>query len=155
MKYLSLLLFAALFVWTWQVIHQDSSISFETHSSIQEKLANLIVDNVKTKRPQAKEVIVDRVWTEPISASQVQAHFIYSFKEASEGGEMVVSRIQGEGLLERQGEKDSDHWKLVKVQTTNDAIVFEDGLVVTPDTVATPDAAAPETTSGPAHEPSK
>ncbi len=140
MKYLSLVLFAALFVWTWQVIHQDSSISFETHSGIQEKLANLIVENVKAKRPQAKEVIVDRVWTEAVTASQVQAHFIYSYKEPSESGEMVASRIQGEGLLEKQGEKNSDHWKLVKVQTTNDAIVFEDGLVVTPDSVTTPEA---------------
>lgn len=152
MKYLSLVLFAALFVWTWQVIHQDSTITFETHSGIQEKLANLIVENVKTKRPQAKEVIVDRVWTEVVSASQVQAHFIYSYREASAGGEMVLSRIQGDGLLERQGDKDSDHWKLVKVQTNNDSIVFEDGLVVTPDSTTPAAEPAPE---NPNHESTK
>lgn len=152
MKYLSLVLFAALFVWTWQVIHQDSAITFETHSGIQEKLANLIVENVKTKRPQAKEVIVDRVWTEVVSVSQVQAHFIYSYREASAGGEMVLSRIQGDGLLERQGDKDSDHWKLVKVQTNNDSIVFEDGLVVTPDSTTPAAEPAPE---NPNHESTK
>lgn len=152
MKYLSLVLFAALFVWTWQVIHQDSTITFETHSGIQEKLANLIVENVKTKRPQAKEVIVDRVWTEVVSASQVQAHFVYSYKETSASGEMVSSRIQGDGLLERQGDKDSDHWKLVKVQTSNDSIVFEDGLVVTPDSSTPAAEPSPENSD---HESSK
>lgn len=145
MKYISVLVFAVFLTWTWHVIHSSSSISFETHSGIQEKLAGLITQTIKAKRPSATDIIVEKLWTEVINDSKVEAHFIYSFKDQSEGG-LVTTEIQGDGMLERQPSQNEneDRWSLTKVHTSNDAIVFDDALIVTADGKETPDEAAPE-----------
>lgn len=133
MKYLSLLLFTVALVLTWKVIHKDPEITFETHSGIQEKLAVFIVDTIKAKKPTATDISIEKVWTEPTGENQVKAFFIYSFKDKTAEG-VVATQIQGEGILERQGmdESGADRWQLTKVQTTNDAIVFDDAMIVTP-----------------------
>lgn len=144
MKYISVLVFTIFLAWTWHVIHSSSSISFETHSGIQEKLAGLITQTIKAKRPSATDIIVEKLWTEVLSDSKVQAHFVYSFKDQSEGG-LVTTEIQGDGLLERQPSQNEneDRWSLSKVHTSNDAIMFDDAMIVTADGKETPDEAAP------------
>ena len=44
-----------------------------------------------------------------------------------------VSKISGEGILDRQTDDGTgnDRWTLTKVTTNSDAVVFEDGLIVT------------------------
>jgi hypothetical protein len=135
MKYLSFIAFSALLIWTWKVIHTDASVNFETHAGIQEKLAVLIADTVKSKRPAATDVIVDRIWTELSGKDQVKAFFVYSFKELGESGELVRNSVKGQSLLERQSkdETGNDVWKLVKIQTNSSNLTFDEGLVVTPD----------------------
>jgi hypothetical protein len=132
MKYLGVIAFVAALTWTWNIIHSDSPVSFETHSGIQEKLAGLIQNTIKAKLPTASDVQIEKIWTELLSPGKVKAFFVYTFRDA-EGGASKTT-IKGEGLLERQAEDGSglDHWVLTKVKTTGDAIVFEDGLVVTP-----------------------
>jgi hypothetical protein len=138
MKYPSSILgvvaFVVAMVWSWNIIHSEATVSFETHSGIQEKLATLILETIKTKRASATDVHIDKLWTEVLSAQKMKAHFIYSFHEAGEAGPLTTT-IKGEGFLERQAEDGTglDHWSLTKVQTTSDAVVFEEGLVVTPD----------------------
>lgn len=132
MKYVSLVIFTVALAWTWHLVHSDSPISFETHSGIQEKLANLIVDTIKTKRANATDITIQKIWTEVINADKVKAFFVYSFKDASESGS-VTSEIRGEGLLEHQGEdaEGNDRWVLTKVQTSSDAIQFDDATIIT------------------------
>jgi hypothetical protein len=132
MKYLGVIAFVAALTWTWNIIHSDSPVSFETHSGIQERLASLIENTIKAKRPTASEVQIEKIWTELLSPGKVKAFFIYTFKDSE--GEPSRTTIKGEGLLERQAADSSglDHWMLTKVKTTSDAIVFEEGLVVTP-----------------------
>lgn len=134
MKYFSVLVFAVLLAWTWNMIHHSQAISFETHAGIQEKLAQLIQQTVLQKKPDASNVHIQKIWTEPQSPDKVLAHFIYSFQEPDTGGKMLTNQIQGQGLLERQADDGSglDRWSLTQVKTTNDAVVFEDGLLVTP-----------------------
>jgi hypothetical protein len=132
MKYISLILFTIALAWTWNLVHSDAPISFETHSGIQEKLAALIVDTVKAKKPTASEIVIEKIWTEVLSPEKVKAFFIYSFKDNTESG-LVSSQIRGEGLLERKGETEDgqDHWVLTKVQASSDAIQFDDATIVT------------------------
>lgn len=132
MKYLSLLLFIAALAWTWNLVHTESDISFETHSGIQEKLAALITDTIKARRPHATDILIEKVWTEVLSPQKVKAFFVYSFKDASEESGPVSSQIQGEGILERQSDDGSgnDRWILTKVQTSSDAIQFEEAAVI-------------------------
>lgn len=131
---ISLIVFTTSMAWTWDIIHETETIPFETHAGIQEKLASFIVETIKSKRPTASEVSVDKIWTEPINNGRVRAHFTYSFKDAAEG-ETFSSQIQGQADLERGGQDgdDSEHWVLLKIKTTSDAIVFDEGLTISPD----------------------
>lgn len=133
MKYLSLILFTAALAWTWNLVHNDSDISFETHSGIQEKLALLISDTIVAKRPNATDILIEKVWTEVLSPEKVRAFFVYSFKDQSEEAGLVSTQIQGEGILERQADDGSgnDRWVLTKVQTSNDVIQFNEATIVT------------------------
>lgn len=132
MKYISLFVFVAALVWTWNVIHNNSGISFETHSGIQEKLAVLISDTIKAKKPNASDILIEKIWTEVLSEKKVKAFFIYSFKDSSESG-LVTSQIKGEGILERQESEDPqvDKWSLTKVTTSSDLIQFDDSTIIT------------------------
>lgn len=159
MKYISLILFTVALVWTWNLVHKEPAISFETHSGIQEKLAVLISETIKAKRPTATDVLIEKVWTETLNPGKVKAVFVYSFKEANDEGS-TSSQIKGEGILERQEDDGSgnDRWVLTKVQTSSDAVQFEDATIITgsanapvteePPAAETP--AAPETEQTPA-----
>lgn len=154
MKYASLAIFAAALIWTWTLIHSASPISFETHSGIQERLAEFIVETVKSKRPNASEILVEKIWTEVLGDGKVKAFFIYSFKDSSDEAGLVSSRIQGEGILERQGEDETgnDRWSLTQVQTTGDAIQFDEALIVTGSPEGTSDETSESLTESPASE---
>jgi hypothetical protein len=132
MKYVSLVLFTIALAWTWNLVHSKSDISFETHSGIQEKLAALITDTIKAKRPTASEIIVEKIWTEVLSSEKVKAFFVYSFKDNTESG-MVTSEIHGDAILERKGAtaEGDDHWVLSDVHASSDAIQFDDATIVT------------------------
>jgi hypothetical protein len=144
MKYVSLVLFTLALIWTWNLVHTPSDISFETHSGIQEKLAGLITDTIKAKRPSASDIVIQKIWTEVISNEKVKAFFIYSFKDNSESG-LVTSEIRGEGLLERKEPtaNGEDHWVLSKVHTSSDAIQFDDATIITGSSKSTEDTTTP------------
>jgi len=156
MKYISLILFTVALVWTWNLVHSDSDISFETHSGIQEKLAVLISETIQAKRPQATDIMIEKIWTEVLSSAKVKAFFIYSFKDQTEESGPVTSQIRGEGILERQGDDGSgnDRWVLTKVQTSSDAIQFDDATIVTGSpTGSTTEEAPPAATEAPMSTP--
>ena len=54
-KVISLVVFVILLAWTWSLIHSDPTISFETHSIIQQKLAEIIQASVQKYRPILRE----------------------------------------------------------------------------------------------------
>lgn len=152
MKYLSLIIFVVLLAWTWNLIHREPVISFETHAGIQEKLAQLIQQTVLTKKPEATDIRIQKIWTEPQGEDKVQAHFIYSFQEPDTNGKTLTNQITADGILEKQKDDGSglERWSLTKVQTTNDAVTFEEGLYVTPGEDPAPTEGAPVTP--PPHE---
>lgn len=147
MKYLSLVIFVAALAWTWSLVHSTGTVSFETHSGIQEKLALLITETIQAKRPTASEIVIQKIWTENLSAKgdKVRAAFEYSFKDNSGEAGLITSEIKGEGILERQPEDGSgnDRWVLTKVHTSSDSIQFDEAMIVTPgpETPETPDTA--------------
>lgn len=140
MKYISLLVFTAALAWSWNVIHGDVAISFETHAAIQEKLATVIADSVKARKPNASDILIEKIWTEVISEKKVKAFFIYSFKDSTESG-VVSSQIKGQGFLERQSTDDPtvDKWVLTQVRTSSDAIEFVDSTIITGSPEGSPD----------------
>jgi hypothetical protein len=133
MKYLSVVLFAILMIWTWFIVHKDSAVSFETHAGIQNRLSQLIVETVQSKKPLATDISVDNVWTELTGQNSVKAHFSYQYKESSSNGGQSESHVQGEGSLVRQSEPGAsqEKWKLSDVKTTSDSISFDQPLIIT------------------------
>ncbi len=154
MKYISLIVFAALMIWTWTIVHNSPDLSFETHSGIQEKLAVLISDTIKAKRPSASEILIQKIWTESIGDNKVKAFFAYTFKDIGESGP-ITSEIKGEGILERQGDDGSgnDRWSLTKVHTTSDAIQFDDATIITGSASGSPEPETPPSGEHPTSEP--
>ncbi|WP_413558906.1 hypothetical protein [Bdellovibrio sp. HCB209] len=154
-KIVSLIVFVAALVWTWNVIHTNEAIGFETHAGIQTKLAELIKATLESKKPNAKDLRIDKLWTESMNDNKVRAVFAYKFSELSEGGDTLEQIIEGEAILHREPTEDkTDKWTLQSVRTTNDIVVFSEGSTVTPDTPTPADAtpaASPAATAAPEH----
>ena len=133
-KILSLIVFIAALVWTWNVIHTTEAVGFETHSGIQEKLAELITQTLATKKPLAKDLVITRLWTETLGDNKVRAVFACKFSEPSEGSEVISQEIEGEAVLHREPTQENgvDNWVLQSVKTTNDLVVFTEGSTITP-----------------------
>lgn len=133
-KIVSLVVFIAALVWTWNVIHTSQAVGFETHSGIQVKLAELIKNTLATKKPHAKDLAITRLWTEAVGDNKVRAVFAYKFIDTAEGGEALEQVIEGEAVLHREPSEDADvdKWTLQSVKTTNDIVVFTEGSTITP-----------------------
>lgn len=145
-KIISLVVFIAALVWTWNVIHTSTAIGFETHSGIQVKLAELIGNTLAVKKPNAKDLSILRLWTETMSDNKVRAVFAYKFMEVAENGDELEQIIEGEAVLHREPSEDAavDRWTLQSVKTTNDIVIFSEGSVITPG-IETPAAEASPT----------
>ncbi|MBO9665851.1 MAG: hypothetical protein J7501_03455 [Bdellovibrio sp.] len=132
-KIVSLVVFIAALVWTWNVVHTSEAVGFETHSGIQVKLAELIQNTLAAKKPHAKDLMIQKLWTESLSDNKVRAVFAYKFTDISEQGEALEQVIEGEAILHREpSEGGVDKWTLQSVKTTNDVVVFTEGSTVTP-----------------------
>lgn len=133
-KIISLVVFIAALVWTWNIIHTSEAVGFETHSGIQVKLAELIENTLATKKPQAKDLTIRRLWTESLGDNKVRAVFAYSFTEPSADGGELEQVIEGEAILYREPSETAevDKWILQSVKTTNDVVVFTEGSTITP-----------------------
>jgi hypothetical protein len=155
-KIISLIVFAVALIWTWNIIHSTQAIGFETHSGIQQKLADLIKQTIMTKKPEAKDLQITRLWTESLNDNKVRAVFAYRFTEPSDAGEATEQSIEGEAILHREASEDQniDKWTLQSVKTTNDYLTFSEGSTVTPDNPnPPPEEAAPTETPAPStHE---
>lgn len=173
-KLLSFVIFAALLIWTWNVVHRESNLGFETHAGIQAQLEQIIQAAVMAKRPSASEFKMQKLWTEPLANNKVKAHFSYSFQESDSLQAPVEQTIEGEAVLYREAPQANttaedggitDRWVLQSVKTTRDSVVFSEGTLLdskessttptTEGTVVTPEQnTAPATTEAPVTEPS-
>lgn len=136
-KIISLIVFTAALIWSWNVIHSSAAIGFETHSAIQEKFAELIQKTIKSKKPEASTVEILKLWTENIGERKVKAVFSYKFTEpaSDKNKETFESIIEGEAVLYRDLSEDPtvDKWTLQSLKTTGDNVNYIDGSLITPD----------------------
>lgn len=151
-KIISLVVFVAALVWTWNAIHTSQAVGFETHSGIQMKLAELIQNTLAAKKPTAKDLAITRLWTETLNDNKVRAVFAYKFVEIAEGGEALEQIIEGEAILHREPSENPnvDNWTLQSVKTTNDLVVFTEGSTITPGQEAAPAGETSDTSTAPA-----
>lgn len=131
MKYLSIVFFALALSWSWRLIHSSPSISLETHYAIQQNLGQLILESLMKLKPAAQNAKIEKIWSEVLEHESVLVHFVYSFTEGDETAGKSNSTIQGHCTL-RKGTTESgdENWVASQFTTTNNAIVFEDGAVI-------------------------
>lgn len=131
-KIVSLMVFLALLIWTWNVIHSSDAIGFETHAAIQDKIADLIKQNLLAKKPESKNLEFTQLWTENIEGNKVRAHYTYRFQEKLASQDQTEQSIKGEAVLVRQNSEDPavDTWKLLEVKTTSDEVMYNGGSTV-------------------------
>ena len=148
-KIISLLVFTAALIWTWNLVNSSAAIGFETHSGIQQKLATLIQETIQKKKPDAHDFQMVRMWTESMSDNKIRAIFAYKFLEGKT--DPTEQSLEGEAILHREVSEDSkvDKWTLQSVKTLRDSVIFAEGSQVNPatpdsDNSAAPTAAPPE-----------
>src|SRR4051812_45143607 len=105
-KIISLVVLLVLLVGTWNLIHSTPSVTFETHSIMQDRLADIIKTSIKKNRPTAQNFSLIRLWTETLKPDRVRAHFIYRFKEGT-GTEAVDQTLSGEAFLQKTSGENS------------------------------------------------
>lgn len=140
MKIISLIVFVILLSWTWHVVHSTSPVDFETHSDIQLKMTELIENTIKTKKPEAQEIKIIKMWTQEVAEKKIKAQFLYRFVEVSADKERAERAIEGEAILVRDLSDNPtvDKWTIQSLLTKGDNINYTEGSVVTPDN-QTPD----------------
>ncbi len=136
-KILSLIVFTAALVWSWNVIHSSSAVGFETHSAIQQKFSELIQDTIKNKKPEASNVEIVKLWTENLGDRKIKAIFSYKFTmpTTADNSDAFETIIDGEAVLYRDLSEDPtvDKWTLQSLTTTGDSVNYIDGSLITPD----------------------
>jgi hypothetical protein len=159
-KLLSFAIFAALLIWTWNIVHRETNLGFETHAGIQAQLEQMIQAAVMSKKPTASDFNMEKLWTEPIAANKVKAHFSYSFKDSETPQDTVQQFIQGEAILYREAPQmanpadnanKTDRWVLQSIKTTSDSLIFSEGALLNTDS-STP-SAEPGSTPEPPTQP--
>lgn len=139
-KIISLLVFTAALIWTWNLVNSSPAIGFETHSGIQQKLATLIQETIQKKKPEAHDFQIMRLWTESMNDNKIRAVFAYKFLEGTT--DSAEQTLEGEAILHREASEDpkQDRWTLQSVKTTRDSVIFAEGSQVNPATPDSPEA---------------
>lgn len=135
MKYISTLIFAVALIYSWKLIHKETSIPFETHASLQLKLIEIIKRSVSEIKPLAEGIEIQNISTAPIDDHTVRAFFSYKFQEPdSETGDRTEQHIEGEAILRRKtsAEATTDQWIMENVAIKNGNMTFKNGIVITP-----------------------
>lgn len=153
-KVVSFIVVCASLIWSWTLFNSDSKINTQIHAEIQSKLAILIEETIKSKKPHSSSFELNKMYTSAINENLISAHFSYKFKDKLDSSdeaaaEDVEQNISGYALLEKTPSENQEvqKWVIQSIKTNTETVSFTDGLVVT----ATPDSAT-ENTEAPAEQ---
>jgi hypothetical protein len=134
-KLVSLFVFLIAFVWTWTLFNSKDAISIDIHAGIQSKLALLIQDSIKAKRPNSSNFSLQKLYTEKLDDNKIKAYFAYRYSDTLEEKENVEQAMSGEAILSRGLSEDPkvQKWVIQSVKTSVNNLAFQEGLVITSD----------------------
>ena len=141
LKIVSLVTLIAGLVWTWTLFNSTSKMNTQTHAEIQSKLALLIEDTIKNKKPQSSDFQINQLYTSAINENLVSAHFSYQFKDILKNSsaadnystESVEQSVTGYALLAKIPSENSDlqKWVIQSIKTSQETVNFSEGLAIT------------------------
>lgn len=134
-KLVSLLIFVIAFALSWLTFNSHSGIGIDIHAGIQSKLAMMIEDTLKTKKPNAIDFVLTKMHTEKIDDNKIKAAFSYKYNEKLEEKELAQQMISGETILSRTASEDPNiqKWIVQSIKTGASKIEFKEGTVITSD----------------------
>jgi len=137
MKRIGPILFLAALIWTWNVVHSESSIPFSTHVNIQTEFRDLLVKSIQEKRPEAINIQIIELWTKGVmptkKPSEVEVHVRYAFDTPDlSGSSFNKNEISAVAILKKDTEtSETETWILESYTPTRDDIQFSEGLRIT------------------------
>ena len=145
-KLISFFIFVAAFIWTWSLFTTKNAVGIDVHAGIQSKLAVLIEDVIKKKRPNSSNFQLNQIYTEKLEDNKIKAHFSYNFSDLLEDKESTDQTITGDAILSRSLSEDPNvqKWVIQSVKTDSNSLEFREGLVITSEGKTASDAAPAE-----------
>lgn len=112
----------------------------DVHAGIQSKMAMLIEDAVKAKRPNSTNFELNKIYTEKLDDNKIKAYFAYKFTDTLEDAEKSEQTISGQAILNRSLSEDPNvqKWVIQSVKTDSNSIEFREGTVISSDGNETP-----------------
>lgn len=152
MKRLSPIFLIAALIWTWNIVHGESTPNFSTHINIQNELRQIISDSITKKYPEARQTNIYQLWTEVEKQNIIKATLAYRFEAPNESGQWTQFDIQASALLKKDTSVEEDVWVLNQLVANHSSLTFSEGLRITVGPNAEepePAAEAPAETSSP------
>lgn len=134
-KLFSFFVFVAAFVWSWFLFNSKSSIGVDIHAGIQSKLAILIEDTIKNKRPNSSDFHLVRISTEKLDENRISAKFSFKYDDKLEENEKTTQTLDGEAILSKGLSENPEvqKWIVQSVKTSSSGLEFKEGLVISSD----------------------
>jgi len=137
MKRIGPLIFLAALIWSWNIVHSESSVSFSTHVNIQSEFRDLLLKSIQEKRPQAQNIQILELWTKNLAPhkqpEEVEVHVTYAFDTLDpDSSSFNHNEISAIAILKKDIEtRDTETWILESYTPTRDDIQFTEGLRIT------------------------
>ncbi len=135
-KIISLIILIGSLVWSWSMFNSASKMNTQVHAEIQSKLAILIEDTIKNKKPNSSDFEMNQIYTSAINENLVSAHFSYKFKDQMNAGtpesEGIEQSISGHALLAKTPSENPElqKWVVQSIKTNQESVSFSDGIVI-------------------------
>lgn len=132
MKIVSVLVFAAAMLGSWIVVHGKKPVAESVHAGIQSDLRQIIADYIQKNRPDSKNLVFQRFWTETINPNKVRALFLYSFEDKTESGEMAEVTLEGSAILNKTEETpEVITWSFDELKVLGNSVNFTEPIQIT------------------------
>lgn len=128
MKRLSPLFLVIALIWTWNIVHGESTPSFSTHVNIQNELREIIQGSITKKYPEARQINIYQLWTEAEKQNLIRASLAYRFEAPDEAGQWTQIDIEASALLKKDEATVEDVWTLKQLQANHSSLAFAEGL---------------------------
>lgn len=134
-KLASFLIFAIAFTLSWLTFNNQATIGIDIHAGIQSKLAVMIEETLKAKKPNVSDFILTKMHTEKIDDNKIRAIFSYKYTEGLEEKESAQQMIAGEAILSRGVSENPNlqKWIVQSIKTGSSRVEFKEGTVITSD----------------------
>ena len=143
MKYISVLIFVLLMVWTWSVSQRPSTVELREHKQVEANLEEFIRNAIVKQLPNVKDIIFRQLFTETVTPGQeLNAFFRYDLIAPTRGGDTTSQLIDGSVNL--KSTDNGQNWVIANHQVTKQILTFDQGSRIS--VKAVPTTAAPGTT---------